>query len=70
MKSEVLQSVSENLNAGGYLEGRDDVQVAPQKPSDVILDSSEQQVSYIPKAHVQFLEQSGIQVIPLSYMDD
>jgi len=25
--------------------------------------------SYIPKAHVQFLEQSGIRVVPISYLD-
>ena len=26
-------------------------------------------MSYIPKAHVQFLEQSGIRVVPISYLD-
>jgi hypothetical protein len=26
-------------------------------------------ISYIPKAHVQFLEQSGIRVVPISYLD-
>ena len=26
-------------------------------------------LSYIPKAHVQFLEQSGIRVVPISYLD-
>ena len=25
MKSEILQSVSENLNTGGYLEGKEDI---------------------------------------------
>ena len=30
----------------------------------------EMEVSYIPKAHVQFLEQSGIRVVPISYMLD
>jgi hypothetical protein len=34
MKSDILESVSENLNSGGYLEGREDVQVAAQKPYD------------------------------------
>lgn len=28
-----------------------------------------EQISYIPKAHVQFLEQSGIRVVPISYLD-
>jgi Pyruvate/2-oxoacid:ferredoxin oxidoreductase gamma subunit len=26
-------------------------------------------MSYIPKAHVQFLEQSGVRVVPISYLD-
>jgi gamma-glutamyl-gamma-aminobutyrate hydrolase PuuD len=26
-------------------------------------------ISYIPKAHVQFLEQAGIRVVPISYTD-
>jgi len=26
-------------------------------------------ISYIPKAHVQFLEQSGVRVVPISYLD-
>ena len=25
--------------------------------------------SYVPRAHVQFLEQSGIRVVPISYLD-
>jgi len=29
----------------------------------------EEDLSYIPKAHVQFLEQSGIIVVPISYLD-
>ena len=29
----------------------------------------EELMSYIPKAHVQFLEQSGIRVVPISYLD-
>lgn len=29
----------------------------------------EEQMSYIPKAHVQFLEQSGVRVVPISYLD-
>lgn len=29
-----------------------------------------QELSYIPKAHVQFLEQSGIIVVPISYLDE
>lgn len=28
-----------------------------------------ERLSYIPKAHVQFLEQSGIRVVPISYLD-
>lgn len=28
-----------------------------------------EEFSYIPKAHVQFLEQSGIRVVPISYTD-
>jgi len=31
-------------------------------------DHDKDEVSYIPKAHVQFLEQSGIVVIPISYL--
>jgi len=27
------------------------------------------EVSYIPKAHVQFLEQAGLRVVPISYLD-
>lgn len=35
---------------------------------DKSIDESEL-LSYIPKAHVQFLEQSGIRVVPISYLD-
>ena len=35
---------------------------------DKSIDESEL-MSYIPKAHVQFLEQSGIRVVPISYLD-
>jgi hypothetical protein len=31
--------------------------------------ASAENVSYIPKAQVQFLEQSGIIVVPISYLD-
>lgn len=34
-----------------------------------MLNSTDEYVSYIPKAHVQFLEQSGVRVIPISYLD-
>ena len=32
MKSDILYSVSDNLNSGGYLNSVDNIQVAPQKP--------------------------------------
>ena len=32
-------------------------------------DMKTEDISYIPKAHVQFLEQSGIRVVPISYLD-
>ena len=32
-------------------------------------DVNTEDISYIPKAHVQFLEQSGIRVVPISYLD-
>ena len=28
-----------------------------------------EELSYIPKAHVQFLEQSGVRVVPISFLD-
>jgi hypothetical protein len=31
-------------------------------------DHRNDEISYIPKAHVQFLEQSGIVVVPISYL--
>lgn len=34
-----------------------------------ILESRVDKFSYIPKAHVQFLEQSGIIVVPISFLD-
>lgn len=52
MKSDILQSVSDNLNTGGYLTDQEDIAIAKQKPIDQILNSTEQEVSYIPKAHV------------------
>ena len=30
---------------------------------------NDQELSYIPKAHVQYLEQAGIIVVPISYLD-
>ena len=39
-----------------------------QKPDDMTI-NHRGQVSYIPKAHVQFLEQSGIRVVPIHYQD-
>ena len=41
-----------------------------KKDSGDYFDHSSDEVSYIPKAHVQFLEQSGIAVMPISYLDD
>lgn len=70
MKASILHSVSDNLNAGGYLDDVEDIQVAPQKPHENVLNSTDGRISYVPKAHVQFLEQSGIRVIPISYLDD
>jgi hypothetical protein len=32
-------------------------------------DVQSEEISYIPKAHVQFLEQSGIRVVPISYLE-
>jgi len=32
-------------------------------------DVQSEEMSYIPKAHVQFLEQSGIRVVPISYLE-
>lgn len=45
---------------------------------DLLLGDSEQasvsqeseDISYTPRAHVQFLEQVGVRVVPLSYLDD
>jgi gamma-glutamyl-gamma-aminobutyrate hydrolase PuuD len=34
-----------------------------------VLESRVDKFSYIPKAHVQFLEQSGIIVVPISFLD-
>ena len=31
-------------------------------------DDEDENIGYIPKAHVQFLEQSGIVVVPISYL--
>lgn len=39
------------------------------KSKNNIFDYTKDEVSYIPKAHVQFLEQSGIHVMPISYLD-
>lgn len=33
----------------------------------LITTSSEQSLSYVPKAHVQFLEQAGVRVVPVDY---
>ena len=30
----------------------------------------ERKKSYVPRHHVQFLEQAGIRVVPISYMDN
>ena len=32
--------------------------------------SAEKRASYVPRAHVQFLEQAGVRVVPISYLDD
>ena len=52
MKSDILSSVSDNLNSGGYLNEVENIQIAPQKSVEAILNSSDVQVSYIPKSHV------------------
>ena len=52
MKASILHSVSDNLNAGGYLDDVEDIQVAPQKPHENVLNSTDGRISYVPKAHV------------------
>ena len=70
MKASILHSVSDNLNTGGYLDDLEDIQIAAQKPQADFVNSTDELISYVPKAHVQFLEQSGVRVIPISYLDD
>ncbi len=36
---------------------------------DIGSDYKGEKMSYIPKAHVQFLEQAGVRVVPISYLD-
>lgn len=52
MKSDILDSTSDNLNSGGYLDQDEQIPVAVQKPMDQIINSTEEQISYIPRAHV------------------
>jgi hypothetical protein len=70
MKASILHSVSENLNTGGYLDDQEDIQIAAQKPQGDVVNSTDELISYVPRAHVQFLEQSGVRVIPISYLDN
>ena len=39
------------------------------KDDSSTFEASAEEISYIPKAHVQFLEQSGVIVVPISYLD-
>ena len=34
-----------------------------------MFNTTNEEVSYVPKAHVQFLEQAGVRVVPISYLD-
>ena len=36
-------------------------------PSEVPSEKIETELSYVPNAHVQFLEQSGVQVVPIDF---
>jgi len=54
---------------GGYLTESAQHQTAAGKPIDAVWNSTAEEVSYVPRAHVQFLEQAGIRVVPISYLD-
>ena len=62
MKKEDLNKVDEN-KLSNWTPGSKE-----EKP--VVYDIEEdEQKSYIPKAHTQFLEQAGVRVVPISYQD-